>query len=225
MVLNSCLLIYLLLTKTLCVLLSYVITAGSDYSPAVGEPVFLQFDASNDDQQLCVSFGIINDPDPENAEFFCVTLTSNEPAGSVIVDPSSAPVTIIDDDGKKSHSLHAVPSVSYNHIAFGDYLSLVHTHKYKHTDPCVVLLPQCHPQAVCTIQGLTRTCECIPPLMGNGFDCQSKSCKCSSFGIELHGCQHHHADMFSNNQACTQRSVELVCVYHSTRNSVQTLWG
>ncbi len=159
----------------MCTFVSHVIAVGSDYIQAVGEPVTFFFNAANDDQHLCVSFGILNDVDPESNEFFCVTLTSNEPAGSVIVDPSSAPVTIIDDDGKKSHSLHAIPSVSYNHIAFGHYLSLVHAHKYKHTDPCVVLLPQCHPQAVCTIQGLTRTCECIPPLMGNGFDCQSKS--------------------------------------------------
>ncbi len=91
-----------------------MITVGSDYSPAVGEPVPLRYDATIDDQLLCVSFGIIDDFVSENNETFCVTLTSNEPDGSVIVNPSSATVTIIDDDGKKycNYASHCISQLA-----------------------------------------------------------------------------------------------------------------
>ncbi len=90
-----------------------MIAVGSDYNQAVGEPVTFFFNAANDNHLLCVLFGILNDLDPENNELFCVTLTSNEPSGSVIVDSSSATVTIIDDDGRKSHEPTCFP-ISYN---------------------------------------------------------------------------------------------------------------
>ncbi len=88
-----------------------LITGGSDYTPTV---VLLQFDATNDDQRLCELFGIIDDLNSENDELFCVTLTSNEPAGSVIVDLSNATVTIIDDDGKKycEYACHCISKLT-----------------------------------------------------------------------------------------------------------------
>ncbi len=90
-----------------------MIAVGSDYNQAVGEPVTFFFNAANDNHLHCAPFDIINDLVPENTEFFCVTLVSNEPSGSVIVDPSNATVTIIDDDGRKSHEPTCFP-ISYN---------------------------------------------------------------------------------------------------------------
>ncbi len=82
--------------------------AGIDYSEI---STVLLFNSNN--QLQCVSFEILNDNIPENDEHFCVTLTSNEPSGSVIVDPSSAIVTIIDEDGKKTNVFLLFPTATH----------------------------------------------------------------------------------------------------------------
>lgn len=76
--------------------------------------IFVTFTPNPDTQQQCAPFGIVDDSLPfEGNEQFSVTFARNThyyqlPEGVQLGSITTTIVTIIDDDGKRSHCMHEI---------------------------------------------------------------------------------------------------------------------
>ncbi len=81
----------------------------SDYTEV---SISLGFTQLNADQPQCINIPITNDNVLESIETFSVELITSEP-GVVLLSPSSAVISILDDDGMMSYTMTIHASYIY----------------------------------------------------------------------------------------------------------------